>query len=86
MLKITVEGWKNTLLREFKDAFDPSKTSPKESIQPWVDKILLTVKPSEMNDFSMVSRVRLVPILMQSFILFLKTCFQARINNRKLML
>lgn len=51
MLKITVEGGKNTLLREFADAFNPAKTSPKSSIQPLVDKILLMVPPSEMNDF-----------------------------------
>lgn len=51
MLKITVEGGKSTLLREFADAFNPAKTSPKESIQPLVDKILLMVHPSEMNDF-----------------------------------
>lgn len=51
MLKITVEGGMKSLLREFKDAFDPSKTSPNESIQPLVDKILLMVKPSEMNEF-----------------------------------
>lgn len=51
MLKITVEGGMKSLLREFKDAFDPAKTSPKESIQPLVDKILLMVHPSEMNDF-----------------------------------
>lgn len=51
MLKITVEGGKSTLLREFADAFNPAKTSPKESIQPLVNKILLMVHPSEMNDF-----------------------------------
>lgn len=51
MLKITVEGGKSTLLREFADAFNPAKTSPKEPIQPLVDKILLMVHPSEMNDF-----------------------------------
>ena len=51
MLKITVEGGMKSLLREFKDAFDPAKTSPKEPIQPLVDKILLMVHPSEMNDF-----------------------------------
>lgn len=51
MLKITVEGGMKSLLREFDDAFDPEKTSPKESIQPLVDKILLMVKPSEMNKF-----------------------------------
>lgn len=51
MLKITVEGGMKSLLREFEDAFDPEKTSPKESIQPLVDKILLMVKPSEMNEF-----------------------------------
>ena len=51
MLKITVEGGMKSLLREFKDAFDPAKTSPKKSIQPLVDKILLMVHPSEMNDF-----------------------------------
>lgn len=51
MLKITVEGGMKSLLREFEDAFDPEKTSPKESIQPLVDKILLMVKPLEMNEF-----------------------------------
>ena len=51
MPTITVEGGMKSLLREFKDAFDPEKTSPKESIQPLVDKILLLVKPSEMNEF-----------------------------------
>lgn len=51
MLKITVEGGKNTLLREFADAFNPAKTSPKSSIQPLVDKILLMVQPTEINDF-----------------------------------
>ena len=51
MLKITVEGGKSTLLREFADAFNPAKTSPKEPIQPLVDKILLMVHPSEMNEF-----------------------------------
>ena len=51
MLKITVEGGMKSLLREFKDAFDPAKTSPQKSIQPLVDKILLMVHPSEMNDF-----------------------------------
>lgn len=51
MLTITVEGGMKSLLREFEDAFDPEKTSPKESIQPLVDKILLMVKPSEMKKF-----------------------------------
>ena len=51
MLKITVEGGMKSLLREFKDAFDPAKTSPQKSIQPLVDKILLMVHPSEMNVF-----------------------------------
>ena len=51
LLKITVEGGKSTLLRVFADAFNPAKTSPKESIQPLVDKILLMVHLSEMNDF-----------------------------------
>lgn len=40
-----------SLLREFEDAFNPEKTSPKVSIHPLVDKILLMVKPSEMNEF-----------------------------------
>lgn len=51
LLTITVEGGMKSLLREFEDAFDPEKTSPKVSIQPLVDKILLMVKPSEMNKF-----------------------------------
>ena len=51
MLKITVEGGMKSLLREFKDAFDPAKTSPQKSIQPLVDKILKMVHQSEMNDF-----------------------------------
>ena len=51
MLKITVEGGMKYLLREFKDAFDPAKTSPQKSIQPLVDKILQMVHQSEMNDF-----------------------------------
>ena len=51
MLKITVEGGMKSLLREFKDAFDPAKTSPQKSIQPLVDKILQMVHQSEMNDF-----------------------------------
>lgn len=51
MLTITVEGGMKSLLREFEDAFNPEKTSPKVSIHPLVDKILLMVKPSEMNEF-----------------------------------
>lgn len=51
LLKISVEGAKVTLLREFKDACDPTKTSPNKSLQPLVDKILSMVSPDEMNDF-----------------------------------
>ena len=40
-----------TLLNEFMDACDTSKTSPKKSLQPLVDKILSMVSPDEMNDF-----------------------------------
>ena len=51
LLKISVEGGMMTLLNEFKDACDTSKTSPKKSLQPLVDKILSMVNPDEMNDF-----------------------------------
>ena len=51
LMKISVEGGMNTLLNEFKDACDPTKTSPKASLQPLVDKILSMVNPEEMNDF-----------------------------------
>lgn len=51
LMKISVEGGMNTLLNEFKDACDPTKTSPKASLQPLVDKILSMVNPDEMNDF-----------------------------------
>ncbi len=51
LLKISVEGGMMTLLNEFKDACDITKTSPKASLQPFVDKILSMVNPDEMNDF-----------------------------------
>ena len=51
LLKISVEGGKVTLLKEFKDACDPTKTSPKKSLQPLIDKILAMVSPDEMDDF-----------------------------------
>ena len=51
LLKISVEGGMMTLLNEFKDACDPDKTSPKESLQPLIDKILTMVSPKEMDDF-----------------------------------
>lgn len=51
LLKISVEGGKATLLKEFKDACDVTKTSPKKSLQPLIDKILVMVSPEEMDDF-----------------------------------
>lgn len=51
LLKISVEGGKATLLNEFKDACDVTKTSPKKSLQPLIDKILVMVSPEEMDDF-----------------------------------
>lgn len=51
LLKISVEGGKATLLKEFKDACDVTKTSPKKSLQPLIDKILTMVSPEEMDDF-----------------------------------
>ena len=51
LLKISVEGGKTTLLKEFKDACDVTKTSPKKSLQPLIDKILTMVSPEEMDDF-----------------------------------
>lgn len=51
LMKISVEGGMVTLLNEFKDACDPTKTSPKASLQPLVDKILSMVSPEEMDDF-----------------------------------
>lgn len=51
LLKLSVEGGKATLLKEFKDACDVTKTSPKKSLQPLIDKILVMVSPEEMDDF-----------------------------------
>lgn len=51
LMKISVEGGMNTLLREFKDAFDPSKTSPSTSLQPLIDKISTRVQIKDMCDF-----------------------------------
>ncbi len=51
LMKISVEGGMVTLLNEFKDACDPTKTSPKASLQPLIDKILSMVNPEEINDF-----------------------------------
>lgn len=51
LLKISVEGGMMTLLNEFKDATDSTKTSPNASLQPLVDKILSMVNPDEMNEF-----------------------------------
>lgn len=51
LLKISVEGGMMTLLNEFKDACDTTKTSPRSSLQPLVDKILSMVNPDEMDDF-----------------------------------
>lgn len=51
LLKISVEGGMMTLLNEFKDACDTSKTSPSVSLQPLVYKILTMVNPDEMNTF-----------------------------------
>lgn len=51
LLKISVEGGKATLLKEFQDACDATKTSPKKSLQPLIDKILIMVSPEEMDDF-----------------------------------
>ena len=51
LMKISVEGGMNTLLNEFKDACDSTKTSPKKSLQPLIGKILSMVNPNEMNVF-----------------------------------
>lgn len=51
LLKISVEGGMVTLLKEFKDACDTTKTSPKKSLQPLIDKILTMVNPDEMDEF-----------------------------------
>lgn len=51
LMKISVEGGMKTLLNEFSDACDPTKTSPKVSLQPLVDKILVMVSPDEMDTF-----------------------------------
>lgn len=50
-MKTSVEGGKATLLNEFKDACDTTKTSPKDSLQPLVDKILTMVSIEDMDDF-----------------------------------
>lgn len=51
LLKISVEGGKNSLLREFCDACDEKKTSPNKSLQPLIDKIVPMVAEEEMDDF-----------------------------------
>lgn len=51
LMKISVEGGMKTLLNEFSDACDPTKTSPKASLQPLIDKILVMVSPDEMDTF-----------------------------------
>lgn len=51
LMKISVEGGMKTLLNEFSDACDPTKTSPNASLQPLVDKILVMVSPDEMDTF-----------------------------------
>lgn len=51
LMRITVEGGMNSLLREFKDACDETKTSPNTSLQPLIDKILCMVAPDQMNVF-----------------------------------
>lgn len=51
LMKISVEGGMKTLLNEFSDACDPTKTSPKASLQPLVDKILVMVSPDEIDTF-----------------------------------
>lgn len=51
LLKISMEGGKATLLKEFEEACDTTKHSPNESLKPLVDKIVAMVSPEEMYDF-----------------------------------
>lgn len=51
LMRISVEGGMNSLLREFKDACDERKTPPNTSLQPLIDKILSMVAPNQMDEF-----------------------------------
>ncbi|MCQ2077261.1 MAG: hypothetical protein MJZ20_09625 [Bacteroidaceae bacterium] len=51
LLKISVEGGKNSLLREFCNACDEKKTSPNKSLQPLIDKIVPMVAEEQIDDF-----------------------------------
>ena len=51
LLKITIEGGMQSLLRDFEIFFDPTYTSSSEPIQPLLDKISKMVRKEEMNDF-----------------------------------
>lgn len=51
LLRISVEGGMNSLLREFKRWCDPQYTSPNTSPQPLVNKIQTMVAPSQYSEF-----------------------------------
>lgn len=51
LFKISVEGGMIRLINEFKDILDERKTSPHESLQSLIDKILLMVRADEMESF-----------------------------------
>lgn len=51
LMRISVEGGMNSLLKEFKRWCDPQYTSPNTSPQPLVDKIQTMVAPSQYSEF-----------------------------------